>query len=71
MIERNDTFGDDDIEEGFLSEDDWDEDWDDDTDEDLISFVCEDCDYRWDEASEEDNDAIVCPMCGSDNITQL
>lgn len=71
MVDRDDTFDDDEIEEGFLSEDEWDEEWEDDADEDLVSFVCEDCDYRWDEASEEENDAIVCPMCGSDNVTQL
>lgn len=71
MVDRDDTFDDEEIEEGFLSEDEWDEEWDDDADEDLVSFVCEDCDYRWDEVSEEENDAIVCPMCGSDNVTQL
>lgn len=59
------------IEEGFLSEDEWDDDWDDDADDDLVSYVCEDCDYRWDETSEEENESVVCPMCGSDNVTQL
>lgn len=70
MIDRDENL-EEEIDEGFLAEDDWEDDWDEDGDEDRVSFVCEDCDYRWDEASDDEHDAVVCPMCGSDNVTQL
>jgi DNA-directed RNA polymerase subunit RPC12/RpoP len=71
MIDRDDALDDDELDEGFLSDDEWDDEWDEEADEGLVSYVCEDCDYRWDEAADEENDFIVCPMCGSDNVTQL